>query len=343
MKPIVSIIIPVYNAQRYLRETLDSVLQQTFQNYEVIAVNDGSMDESLMILNEYADRDSRIRVIDKANSGVSDTRNTGIAQAQGTYLCFLDADDLLLADYLSVMVNIAQETDAQMVVCDYVPFHNTQHCFPKEEPDDFHPVYDARELLDSGRMTSMCTKLVSAKLIHKYQIIFNPDMSFGEDLFFCWKAFTVSNKVFLCERKLYGYRMGGGGATGRFHPNVYERYREALEDLKVFSERNGCLTNESRLSMDIYFAKRIVPFLMMTARERTSILKKRKRIGEILQDETIKSVFKDHWDMLVQGETKKMVDLYRSAREGRIGRLLRYGYKMEIRSRLSRLKTKIVG
>lgn len=131
MKPMVSIIMPVYNAQRYLRETVESVMAQTFQEFEVLAVNDGSTDESLKILQEYAEQDERIRIIDKENSGVSDTRNVGIAQAKGEYLAFLDADDLLSPEYLAVMADAAQRTGADMLVCNYVPFHSAKELFFK--------------------------------------------------------------------------------------------------------------------------------------------------------------------------------------------------------------------
>lgn len=343
MKPMVSIIMPVYNAQRYLRETVESVMAQTFQEFEVLAVNDGSTDESLKILQEYAEQDERIRIIDKENSGVSDTRNVGIAQAKGEYLAFLDADDLLSPEYLAVMADAAQRTGADMLVCNYVPFHSAKNCFSKEKTDSFYPVRDEKELLDSGRMTAIWTKMISAVLIRRYKITFDTEMTFGEDLFFCWRAYIAAQNVFMTDRRLYGYRMGTQGATGRYHPKLYESYRAAVEELKAFSKENNCLTDERRLAIDIYFTKRIPTLVMMTARKRTSVLKKRERIDEILRDEIIQNVLKKHWDKLTAGEPEKMVKLYCNARAGRTGKLLMYGYKMELRSRLSRLKTKIVG
>ena len=117
--PTISIILPVYNAGNYLRDTLDSVLEQTYSDFELIAVNDGSTDNSLAILQEYKEKDDRIFIIDKSNSGVSDTRNIGIAHAKGEYIAFLDADDVYSPIYLSLMFHTAKEKQADIVVCEY--------------------------------------------------------------------------------------------------------------------------------------------------------------------------------------------------------------------------------
>lgn len=102
METKISVIIPVYNAEKYLAETLDSVLNQTFTDFEVIAVNDGSTDNSLNILNEYGNKDSRIKIFSNSNSGVSTARNTGIEKASGEYICFIDADDLIASEYMNI-------------------------------------------------------------------------------------------------------------------------------------------------------------------------------------------------------------------------------------------------
>ena len=105
--PLVTLIIPVYNAARYLRRCLDSVLEQDFADMEVLVLNDGSRDRSLEICREYEKRDSRIRVVDKENTGVSDTRNRGMRLAEGKYLQFMDSDDWLTPDATSSLVQAA--------------------------------------------------------------------------------------------------------------------------------------------------------------------------------------------------------------------------------------------
>ena len=104
--PLVTLIIPVYNAARYLRRCLDSVLEQDFADMEVLVLNDGSRDRSLEICREYEKRDSRIRVVDKENTGVSDTRNRGMRLAEGKYLQFMDSDDWLTPDATNCRISI---------------------------------------------------------------------------------------------------------------------------------------------------------------------------------------------------------------------------------------------
>ena len=103
-RPTVSIIVPVYNAAKYLPECLESILRQTFTDIEVLLVNDGSKDNSLAICNKYAAKDARIRVIDIPNGGVSNARNTGLSYATGTYIQFADSDDILCADMTQTLV-----------------------------------------------------------------------------------------------------------------------------------------------------------------------------------------------------------------------------------------------
>ena len=116
MNPKISIIIPVYNAEKYLKECLESVKGLSYQNWECLLVNDGSNDHSPMICNEYAELDARFRVIHQKNCGVAETRNVGVANALGDYLFFLDSDDIILKDALNLFVEASERyPDAQMI------------------------------------------------------------------------------------------------------------------------------------------------------------------------------------------------------------------------------------
>lgn len=115
----VSIIIPIYNVAAWLPETLDSVLNQTFRDFELILVDDGATDGSGEICDAYAQKDSRIRVIHQENAGVSAARNTGVAAAKGEYIGFTDSDDIIEADMFQVMVSLAEKHDADVVQCQH--------------------------------------------------------------------------------------------------------------------------------------------------------------------------------------------------------------------------------
>ena len=115
-QPVVSIILPVYNAGGYLQECLDSLVNQTYRAIQVVAIDDGSVDGSSDLLDLYSKRDTRVQVIHKPNTGVSDTRNTGLAHAIGEYVLFVDADDYIRLDTCEILVAEAQKTKADIVV-----------------------------------------------------------------------------------------------------------------------------------------------------------------------------------------------------------------------------------
>ena len=118
--PVVSVVIPVYKADKYLRRCLDSLIAQTFTDWQAICIDDGSPDRSPAILDEYAARDSRFKVIHKANAGVSAARNDGIENADGEFILFLDADDWIDGEYYQAMVTVARDSGADMVVSGFV-------------------------------------------------------------------------------------------------------------------------------------------------------------------------------------------------------------------------------
>ena len=114
---MISVIIPVYNSEKYLKAAIQSVIEQDYRDIEMILVNDGSTDDSLSICKQLQSNDSRIHIINQENSGVSAARNNGIRHAHGEYLIFIDADDLMDKDMLSVLYEKAIETDADIVSC----------------------------------------------------------------------------------------------------------------------------------------------------------------------------------------------------------------------------------
>lgn len=339
MNPKISVIIPVYNAERYIADTLDSVISGSFSDFEVVAVNDGSTDSSLRILTSYSERDGRIRVIDKPNTGVSDTRNVAIAEAKGEYLAFLDSDDIYSPEYLMKMYSAAEKSDADVTVCGYVTFRGEKPVFPDCENGEVRTT-DIRELLDTGLMTPLWVKLVKKSIVQKNNIAFDKNLAFGEDLFFSWRVCLASAKTVKIEDKLYGYRMSAAGATARYHGSLYEKYKAAFDSLKEYASLRGA-SEEAIRDIDIYFVKRLPTLSFMTARSKQSFGKKRRYISGILSDEVIRNITENHFDELTCGESEKGVSLYKAAAKKQALRVLMYGVKMEYRLKLSRLKGRI--
>ena len=119
MNPLISLVIPVYNVEKYLDKCMESVLAQTYDNYEVILVDDGSTDNSGKMCDEYAERDSRVTVYHQKNSGVSVARNVGIENAKGEFISFIDSDDWVDESYLEKLVNAQIKYNADLTICEY--------------------------------------------------------------------------------------------------------------------------------------------------------------------------------------------------------------------------------
>ena len=329
---LISIILPVYNAETYLQETIQSVLNQTYSNFELIAVNDGSTDRSLEILQQF--KDQRIKIISKENTGVSDTRNTAIKVANGEFVCFLDADDYYSPEYLRRMNEIAVANNADMVVCNYIPFHG-KPCFSTKKTTAIS-VQNTDILIQLGVLTSSCTKLIKKSTLYKHNILFDKNMSFGEDLFFCWKVYLASENVWMIDEKLYGYRMTGSGATSKYHAKLYEKYKTAFTELKAFG---NAVNKDDEYSMDLFFATRMPSFILMTVREKSSLVQKRHRLLYILDDNILQRVYKN-WDLFVTKINPDQIAFYKKCRKRQVLLLLLYGYKQNI---TTLLKSKIRG
>jgi glycosyltransferase involved in cell wall biosynthesis len=209
MSAQVSIIIPVYNAAACLCNCLDSILAQTYTNLEILLINDGSIDESLSICRGYAQKDTRIRVIDQQNEGVSSARNAGLSHATGDYIAFVDADDYLATDYIERLYTDACTYDADIVCCNFFEILNGETVeinTPKvlrsrliTEPSElFFDFVECKEAYG----TSVWAKIIRSSLAK--QISFQ-SLAFGEDQIYMFDLFTLSPKVYLNEYKGYYY------------------------------------------------------------------------------------------------------------------------------------------
>ncbi len=116
-KPLISIIVPVYNVERYMERCLDAVVKQTYKNLEVILVDDGSEDRSGSICDRYASEDARFKVVHHQNGGLSAARNTGIKKATGEYITFIDPDDSITEDYIEYLYNLINKHEADLAIC----------------------------------------------------------------------------------------------------------------------------------------------------------------------------------------------------------------------------------
>ena len=135
MRDLVSVVVPIYNVQDYLEKCIDGILKQTYDNLEIILVDDGSPDECGQICDAYALKDKRIHVFHKENGGLSDARNYGMKEATGKYITFIDSDDFIHARFIEILLRIAKEKQADIVVGDFFLFQESDKCQEKNISD----------------------------------------------------------------------------------------------------------------------------------------------------------------------------------------------------------------
>lgn len=208
MSPKVSIIVPVYNAEKTLPRMLDAIKAQTFEDYEVILINDGSGDGSEQVMRKYSEEDERFRVYSQENKGVSAARNAGLDYAQGEYILFYDADDSVPEDAVQKMYHRAREKMADLVVGKTVMHYMSEQSFAK-------PTVTLSELEDipKNKTTmmwnfSLCNKMFRKAVIDEHHIRFN-GTSHGEDGVFLYEFIRNSETMVGCEREVYNYYKKG--------------------------------------------------------------------------------------------------------------------------------------
>ena len=216
-EPKISVIVPVYNVQDYLSQCLDSILSQTFPYFELICVNDGSKDNSRKILEEYKNRDCRIKIIDKENAGLSSARNAGMKIAKGEFLSFIDSDDWIDKTMLEKLYKNIQDTNSDISICAVHQFDET-----KQQIDDSNPYYnlDFFDKTFDGRSFSyketkpfimdVCVmawnKLYRRSLIEKCNASFPEGLIFEDGPFF-FSIFFNTTRVSIVRDMLYYYRI----------------------------------------------------------------------------------------------------------------------------------------
>lgn len=235
-KTKVSVIIPVYNIEKYIKRCLDSVLNQTYSNLEVICVNDGSTDNSLEILKEYGRKDDRIKVFSKENKGVSAARNLGIKEVTGEYITFIDGDDFVELNMIEDMVNIMKENSADIVKCAYVKDYIYKQIpynlkLGKEisiyENESMPDLYDF--FLNKYILNSMCCQLINASIIKDNNILVNTEYAYGEDARFNYELYSFANKVVLVDKTYYHYFYNDNSATTiKKEDSIVRRIKEAI-------------------------------------------------------------------------------------------------------------------
>ena len=227
---LISVIIPVYNVKPYLEDALDSVLNQTYRNLEIIIVDDGSNDGSEIMCDDYGNRDSRVRVIHQRNKGLSGARNTGLSIMQGEAVAFLDSDDAYHPDFINKMARAMVRTNSDVVICDFRRYYTSRKMrLPRiKRKQSFLKtgVYMRNEalraLIDGKIQTAAWNKLYKREIWKKIRF---PEGRLYEDTETTYCIFDICNTVYLLNLPLYKYRRRVGSIT---FSNSWQYYRDWL-------------------------------------------------------------------------------------------------------------------
>ncbi len=261
VNPIISVIVPVYNAEKYLRRCVDSILAQTFTDFELLLIDDGSKDKSGEICDEYARKDNRVKVFHKENGGASAARNLGLDHANGYYVAFVDSDDYLSTEYLHSFYNIIYVKDRVDLIIQS-PIYTYQNGIIKTKKIT-NRVYDGENMLkdfiNDGNLdfTEPHSKLFRLSLIKENNIHFNEKVIIGEDGIFIAHFLRFCKFIDLSEDVGYYYVKSGNSIQNRFYSPEKELYG-VIEWKKSLMQ----LSEYAKIGYDVPNIWRVLTFLI---------------------------------------------------------------------------------
>ena len=236
---LISVIVPVYNVERYLPRCIESILKQTYTNFELILVDDGTPDRSGIICDRYAEKDSRIRVIHKENGGVSTARNAGIDVAKGEWITFVDSDDWVSEKYLELLAECLDQNDYDLIVG--AKENRGVHIISQgTDPKTIQTLQDNDiddlKVFNTGDFMGPWMKLFSAEIIRKNNIKFIQGIAMAEDAIFVAEYLKFCKKIHLIGEVIYRYNILNNLSVSRRFPYFEDRKLWDLRYLKTYAE-----------------------------------------------------------------------------------------------------------
>lgn len=239
----VSVIIPIYNAGEYLRPALDSVIDQTLKELEIICIDDGSTDNSLEIIKEYQKNDERIRIVTETNGGPALARNNGIRRARGEFVAFLDADDFFELDMLENMYTLARANELDIAIADYDIFNNHKAVFTKATPAEHEDIYapgvvtsknEHPDKIFASTNGSAWNKLFSTQFIIEKNLTFLPEVRMYEDVYFMITALSLAERVGKVHKTLIHHRVYSEQSRAKMFKKYFSQVPEIYLKAKEF-------------------------------------------------------------------------------------------------------------
>ena len=309
IEKMVSIIIPVYNAEEYLGYCLNSVVSQTYQHIEIILVNDGSTDNSLTICKNYAEIDNRVSVLTIENAGVSNARNVGLDAAKGEYVQFVDSDDIIRSDMVKNFVQFMETYQMDLVVCGFdmitlgqdindrqtISFSSnimgTECVLTKE-------MFFKRMAFILWRTTTLeCSwnKIFRRKIIEDHHIRFPQNISLGEDFCFNMDYFRYLNGVVFTNEKYYYYMQSNQGAlTRKYRRDLFENQMDLIHRFSNLLEDYIEISQDEQKELAEYIVSKMMVSLYNLTSEKCELsdLEKKGEIAKIVNNDHVREAFK---------------------------------------------------
>lgn len=203
--PVISIIIAVYNAESYLSKGIEDILAQTFSNFEILLVDDGSTDTTVKICDRYANKDTRIRVFHEQHQGVAHARQKGIENVQGEYTIHIDADDKITPTMLEEMYNAAKGANADFLICDYMEVNNNGTFYHAQRPTSLTPEGLVNDMTRRKLYGALWNKLIRTSCFQDNKVGFREDLNMSEDMFFVFDVLPYCSKIVYLPKAFYSY------------------------------------------------------------------------------------------------------------------------------------------
>ncbi len=330
-KPV-SIIVPVYNAENYLNQCVDSILGQTFTDFELILVNDGSKDGSPEICDKYVQSDDRVSVIHQENGGQTYARKVGFAASRGDYIYFVDCDDWLELNLLEVAYNLAVDNDADIVTFDSF-FNYSFHQCPVRQPIE-PGVFDKSGLMEkiypkmvySGRFfyfgiyAAMWNKIFRRSLVENNFENVKNNIKIGEDGVLTFSAFLDANRVVIAGKKyLYHYRDNNSSLTRSYVTEQYESAKILISTLREISDSKNVFDLNKQIDYYLLYNVRSIFIEEFYYRYKKSIFERIKYLKTISSDTELRKIA----GKLLSDEIEKTPKLFiENISENNFGRLI---------------------
>jgi len=272
----VSVIMPVYNSEKYLNECIDSVLNQDYQDIEIIIVNDGSTDSSDDIIKAYLNKDNRIVYVEQVNSGVSTARNKALEKVSGSYIMFLDSDDTYEKNMISTMVRSLKNND--IVVCGYNENYTNKCVKKKLNSININTEMMTQEILSGNACGYLWNKIFRTDIVKKNKINFDVNIHMCEDMLFVFEYLKHCKKIKLLSDCLYNYRMRKTSAVWQRNSKYYTIFNSYKKIEKIIISFN--------IKPDYLYYKVLFSYGMLSKKERRKFKKEKifdvKAINDII-------------------------------------------------------------